>query len=317
MKKSILRIGIMGVAVAVVVAFLLVGCDDAASMNNDGAVDGFLVRVNEKPVMSGGDGSGVYKLTVISDGSGATRGGNYPAGMTIDIYAGETPAGYVKFEKWITTSPGVKFVKADSASTSFDMPANDVTVTAIFWKFSNWGTFTDVRDQKKYKTTTINGKRWMAENLNYLTSSDSWCYSGSADSCAKYGRLYDWETAKTVCPTGWHLPSRDEWGALAIAAGGTGTYGADGAVGKALKSTSGWNGNGNGTDSFGFSALPGGYRSFGGGFYDAGNRGHWWTATEAGSGNPYYRYLYYNYDKVGEYNENKSYGFSVRCREDL
>ena len=183
------------------------------------------------------------------------------------------------------------------------------------------GTFTDERDGTVYKTVKINSQTWMAENLNISTrelSSVSWCYKDSPDSCAKYGRLYTWAAASTACPTGWHLPTRDEWGALSIAAGGTGTYGASGTAGKVLKSASGWGSSAsyNGTDDFGFSALPGGYRNSGGSFYNVGNGGDWWAATELGSSYAYYRSMNYNNDRVDENNNHKSYASSVRCVQD-
>jgi len=139
------------------------------------------------------------------------------------------------------------------------------------------GTLTDGRDGKKYKTVVIGGKRWMGENLNYQTISGSWCYENAGSNCNKYGRLYDWNTAKAVCPKSWHLPSRQEWDELVKASGGN-------KAGKNLKSESGWNNRGNGKDKYGFSALPGGRRYSGGSFYGAGSDGGWWTATEYGSG---------------------------------
>jgi hypothetical protein len=72
-------------------------------------------------------------------------------------------------------------------------------------------TFTDSRDGKIYQTVIFGDQTWMAENLNYETPDGSWCYENDPSSCSKYGRLYDWETAKKVAPIGWHLPSEDEW----------------------------------------------------------------------------------------------------------
>ncbi len=166
----------------------------------------------------------------------------------------------------------------------------------------------DPRDGQQYKTAVIGGRTWMAQNLNYQTESGSWCYGNSADSCAKYGRLYDWETAKTVCPDGWKLPSREEWAELVAAAGGD-------EAGKALKSSSGWNENGNGTDTYGFSALPGGTCGSDGGFVSAGNYGIWWTATEFdGSSSLRWRWRMSDANDYAEdHGDVKSLGFSVRC----
>jgi len=194
--------------------------------------------------------------------------------------------------------------------------------------------FTDSRDGKTYKTTKVgNNEEWMAENLKHETAG-SWCYGqgGSAYDkngtwrtlspdeinayCAEYGRLYNWETAKTACPSGWRLPSRGEWDDLIEAAGGKGV--AD----KKLKAKSGWNRGGNGSDDFEFSALPGGYRYYDGDFYGASNYGYWWTATEDDENHAYYRDMNHYYVNVFEYCNvdyvlkgycGKSYGYSVRC----
>jgi len=168
------------------------------------------------------------------------------------------------------------------------------------------GVITDSRDGKKYKTVVIGGKRWMAENLNYQTSSGSWCYKNDNSNCEKYGRLYDWNTARTVCPAGFHLPLRQEWNNLVAAAGG------DKNAGKKLRAKN----NGNGTDEYGFSALPGGYRGDVGGFYNAGDNGYWWTATEGFASTAYYRDIYYKNDYVNEHRNIKLFGRSVRCLED-
>jgi uncharacterized protein (TIGR02145 family) len=171
-------------------------------------------------------------------------------------------------------------------------------------------TFTDTRDGQTYKTVKIGRQTWMAQNLNYQTESGSWCYRNNADSCKKYGRLYDWNTATTVCPKGWKLPDTADWNRLVKTAGGWKTAGDN------LKSKSGWNENGNGTDNYGFSALPGGHRYSGGDFYRAGDYGRWWTATEHSGGNAYRRLMHYYGDHVYEDDISKSNGYSVRCVAD-
>jgi len=163
-------------------------------------------------------------------------------------------------------------------------------------------------DITRYKTVKIGDQTWTAENLKIQTGR-SWCYENNSSNCDKYGRLYDWNTAMNICPTGWHLPTRQDWNILVDYAGGSSS------AGKKLKAASGWNSSGNGTDSLGFSALPGGYRSADGYFGSASGYGCWWTATEYTSGNAYYRYMDFNYDYVDEDGNDEGYG-SVRCVKD-
>jgi uncharacterized protein (TIGR02145 family) len=171
-------------------------------------------------------------------------------------------------------------------------------------KVQTYGTFTDKRDGKKYKTVKIDTQTWMAENLNYAASGSK-CYDNKPENCQKYGRLYDWSTAKKACPSGWHLPSKAEWDVL-------------GDESKELKAKSGWNNNGNGTDEFGFSALPGGYGYSDGSFNGVGDYGYWWSANENGnySDGAYPRYMGYGYDYADWSYNDKSRLFSVRCLKD-
>jgi uncharacterized protein (TIGR02145 family) len=172
------------------------------------------------------------------------------------------------------------------------------------------GTLADDRDGHKYKTVKIGERTWMAENLNYKTESGSWCYDGDNSNCGKYGRLYDWNTAKAVCPKGWHLPSKNGWRELSATAAGSKTGGVR------LKSKGGWDDGGGGTDDYGFSALPGGRRISDGKFRNAGKRGYWWTATGHGSAFAFNRFMYYSKEYVDEDFNFRSDAFSVRCVQD-
>jgi len=193
-------------------------------------------------------------------------------------------------------------------------------VTEAYVK-ANGGTFTDKRDKKTYKTIKINGQVWMAENLSY-DAKDSKCYDGKPENCTQYGRLYNWETAMKACPAGWHLPKNAEWDKLFRSVDGTnGTqspYKSE-TAGKYLKSTLGWNNNGNksgnGEDKFGFSALPSGYadsRSFGG----VGKAGGWWSGSEWDDLRAYYKFMNNNLEHAHSNEENKSKFFSIRCIKD-
>jgi len=139
-------------------------------------------------------------------------------------------------------------------------------------------TFIDGRDGKVYKWTTIGTQTWMAQNLNY--DGAGVCYDNIDANCTKYGRLYSWIAAISVCPAGWHLPSYDEWDELVNFVGGASV------AGQKLKSTTGW-GEGLGTDNYGFTALPGGNYSISpysdSSFGYAGTTGYWWTSTGHGS----------------------------------
>jgi uncharacterized protein (TIGR02145 family) len=150
----------------------------------------------------------------------------------------------------------------------------------------------------------------MAQNLDY-NASGSKCYSNSDANCATYGRLYNWATAKT-CPSGWHLPTLDEWGTLSSYVESD----KECCDAKHLKAASGWSNGGNGLDTYGFSALPGGLGFSDGDFGSAGSYGYWWSATEGISNLAYYRSMdYYTEDAYWDYYV-KSLLFSVRCLQD-
>jgi len=173
---------------------------------------------------------------------------------------------------------------------------------------------TDIANCKKKQ---IGSQNWLAENLN-IDVSGSVCYDNKESNCNTYGRLYTWEAAMSACPNGWHLPDTTEWNALVTSVGGSST------AGKHLKAKEGWNScgpTGSGEsysceDTYGFSALPGGYGNSSGDFYDVGNDGNWWSASEYSSSGADLRYMSYDDEYVYYGNFDKDYLFSVRCVQD-
>jgi uncharacterized protein (TIGR02145 family) len=181
-----------------------------------------------------------------------------------------------------------------------------------------------------YSTVLIGEQCWFSENCRYLpevspSSAGSetspyyyvYGYEGSTVSEAKatsnyatYGVLYNWPAVMTegICPSGWHIPSDGEFTEL------TDFLGGESVAGGKMKSSSGWNNDGNGSNSSGFTGLPGGYR-YSGGFYDNGNVGHWWSASESGSYS-WLRKLSRYYDDVSRFYNDRNYGFSARCVRD-
>jgi uncharacterized protein (TIGR02145 family) len=263
-----------------------------------------------------------HTVTLSSVGAGAKGGGRFEPGDTVVIAAGFAQG--LQFKNWTSTRSDVSFVDANNTMTKFVMPANNVTVTANFDTIVvESGEFTDTRDGKTYKTVVINGKTWMAKNLNYRPKTGrSWCYDNNNSNCAKYGRLYDWETANKSCPGGWRLPYRREWADMVKTVGSIDIYGEDGSVGKKLKAKNGWNnkkgGNGNGIDDYEFSALPGGIIRYESDFNGIGSDGYWWTATieDDSYSIVYFRSMNRDDDGVREGSDQENTGMSVRCVQD-
>jgi uncharacterized protein (TIGR02145 family) len=182
-------------------------------------------------------------------------------------------------------------------------------------------TLTDSRDGKKYLTVKIGEKIWMAENLNFETK-NSGCYVNEHCYCEYFGRLYDWKAAMSACPPGWRLPTENEWGYLFWKTGKDRqiedkTFREIAST--TLKSKIGWQGY-DGTDDFGFSALPGGRRNLDGNFdYGWHRRGlaAWWSAKEFGDDEAFLCYIVDGYHpNTGDtrcMHYNKNIGASVRC----
>lgn len=200
------------------------------------------------------------------------------------------------------------------------------------------GSFADSRDNKTYKTVTIGTQTWMAENLAYITSetlnNGAWIYdfTGSDIDAAKgtnnyttYGVLYNWETAQSVCPAGWHLPSNSEWVTLEqFISSDNGGYETGGGeypfirnVGNHLKSKQGWIGGGNGTDDYQFAARPNGGRHYETGEFGLmGEDASFFTSTSSGD-NVSYKCIHYQLGNLHTYKHSKSWAHNaIRCVRD-
>jgi uncharacterized protein (TIGR02145 family) len=240
------------------------------------------------------------------------------------------------------------YVRAFATNSAGTVYGNKVSFTTPECTDPTYGSVSDI-DGNIYKTFQIGTQTWMAENLKtnrYNDGSQILNVTGDADWVAlktgayrwynndaatyknTYGALYNWYTVKTgkLCPTGWHVPSDDEWKQLEMSLGMTqaqaddwGEFpGIDGRgtdQGTQMRTTSGWNDwegeYGNGTNTIGFSGLPGGDTGWYGPFELAGQCGSWWASTEGvarvlGSGEPgVIRGVFYLHT-----------GFSVRCLKD-
>lgn len=194
----------------------------------------------------------------------------------------------------------------------------------------------DERDQKTYTTAQIGNQCWMTQNLN-LAIYGSYCYNDNQSNCDTYGRLYPWDKVmngedpsntvpsgvRGICPKGWHVPSDNEWKILEGTVDsqyGVGSWewdnkefrGTD--AGKNLKSTTHWYANGNGTDDYGFRALPGGYKSRLGPYSDMSKEAVFYTSY--GNPYPYYRTMQYSEDRIWRHYSYSASAYSLRCVKD-
>ena len=212
----------------------------------------------------------------------------------------------------------------DSASADGETSNNNSS--SLNAEKCEYGTLVDSIDGLTYKTVKIGNQVWMAENFGRKTG--DFCYDDDAENCTKYGRLYTWFIARSVCPNGWHLPSKKEFETLLGAVGGTENSA------KKLKSSSGWDENGNGQDAFCFSALPAGKvylnETYGGvvdpdkRFLEIRTSATFWSSTEDGPhdyvfdrlSNAMSFDLYSGLDFASFGSNSKLHGRSVRCVKD-
>ncbi|GMQ24581.1 fibrobacter succinogenes major paralogous domain-containing protein [Algoriphagus sp. oki45] len=189
----------------------------------------------------------------------------------------------------------------------------------------------------------IGHQLWMGENLNVHTfrNGDSipqarsyqewaqaarkrqpaWCYfENKEENGASYGKLYNYfavSDPRGLAPEGWRIPSQADWLDLMVSLGGKDV------AGKFLKQEFGWNDQGNGTNSSGFSAMPGGFRELSllklnEGFVAGGNFGYWWSSTaDTRTESVWIVSLSFKDDRLfSSFESSFSDGYSVRCVKD-
>ncbi len=228
--------------------------------------------------------------------------------------------------------------KKESSNPSSNQSTNTTSSTA---KYGNG--VTDL-DGYKYKTIIIGNQEWMGENLKVSKYEDgtvipnvtdntqwskltsgAWCYNNNnITNNLKFGKLYNWYAVspttngnKNVCPTGWHVPTDNEWSIMTDFLGGEAKAG--GKLRDAGESS--WNSSStSNTNPYLFSALPGGAREPDGNFISIGNYGSWWSNTDNTQ-------LYFNItswtrsmegsgDDILRLYSVKGTGLSIRCIKD-
>jgi len=174
-------------------------------------------------------------------------------------------------------------------------------------------------------TVPIGDQVWQKCNSDIVPSKGVYkCYGNVPANCTKYGKLYDWEAAKSACPSGFHLPNDYEWDILRGFVESDNNCRDDDykCYGKHLKAESGWNEGGNGFNSYGFSALPGGFGASNGSFYRIGDNGGWWSASENDKSLAYSEIMLYGIENAGWFSFGSDLDpvkdglFSVRCLKD-
>jgi len=240
----------------------------------------------------------------------------------------------------------------NSDSVKTDGWSWDVPQSARLNPNIKYDSMVDPRDKQVYKVVKIDvpdtnySQVWMAENLNYADSvktpslkGRNWCYNDDEKNCNVSGRYYSWAAAidsvalandskepldcgygkkcgldravQGICPEGWHLPTLREWSLLCEAIGDYRT------CGEPLKALTGWNyagtPNNNGTDLYGFAALPTGRRISATSWEKVGSDVYYWSSTEQDDDRGRYFNINNIYTQTYTYQNSKYYGQSVRC----
>ena len=287
-------------------------------------------EVSSMLAYTGGNGGTYASQTIASTGV---------TGLTATLSAGTFANGNGTVTYNITGTPS----SSGTATFALNIGGKTCTLTreifAAVNPTSGYGqNITDV-DGNSYKTVYIGTQQWMGENLKTSKYNDgtpipnvtdnkawkeniigAWSYpNGDANNNSKYGKLYNWYVTnpnvngnKNVCPTGWHVPSDNEWSILIDYLGG------DSVAGGKMKEagTNNWWNTSNATNSSLFTGLPTGHRNDDGNFGNFGTDGYWWSTTETFIDSAWSRGLTRFFNNIYKYNGVKKIGLGLRCLKD-
>jgi uncharacterized protein (TIGR02145 family) len=190
-------------------------------------------------------------------------------------------------------------------------------------------------DGNIYNTVSIGNQIWMASNLStsryrngayipYILNSNQWAaikspalsfYNHDNSYETNYGKQYNWYAVtdpQGICPVGWHIPTNSEWTVLSDFLGGLNVAGGK----MKATGTQYWSFPSNGSNTSGFTGLPGGFRNVDGTFGILGYNGFWWSATEENEQKAFNRSIIYTDNVLSVGSSSKNQGFSVRCIKD-
>lgn len=244
---------------------------------------------------------------------------NFSDAQNLDcVILGCTDPEYLEFDSSATDDDGT-CISVCTAPTYHGYEYDVVRIGTQCWFAENLRT-TTYRDGYLIPAG-LTGEEWSSATSGATAvygegSSDCFDTCDEVQNVEHYGRLYNWyavDDTHGLCPNGWHVPTDGEWTTLTNFITSQGFSGTEGT---ALKSMSGWYESGNGTDDFGFSTLPGGFRepthgSFSGALSDC----TFWSSSP-NDGDAWSRYLNYILTGFNRYSAKPRFGFSVRCLKD-
>jgi len=233
----------------------------------------------------------------------------------------------------------VRAYASNSEGTSYGNEL-DFTTTTQTWQCGD--SVFDTRDSSYYNTVLIGNQCWMSENMNIgiringnqnqseNNTIEKYCFENIESNCDTYGGLYQWdemmqyetiEGSQGICPSNWHIATDDDWKQLEMNQGMSQTQtdvlgwrGTD--EGEKMKSTTGWNDNGNGTNSSGLTVIPSGIRHTSSNYHGLRELSFIWTSTNIQSTLGLLRGFYFNRDNIARSYLGYNYSLSVRCLHD-